>query len=35
MRAFQSMKSIGDGIARHDCHNDLVGTVRDFFLTPI
>ena len=28
--AFQSVKSVGDGIARRDSHNELVGTVGDF-----
>ena len=30
--AFQSMKSVDDGIARRDSHNDLVGTVGHFSL---
>ena len=32
MCAFQSMKSVDNGIARDDGHNDLVGTVGDFSL---
>ena len=32
MSAFQSMKSVDDGIARRDSHNDLTGTVGDFSL---
>ena len=31
--AFQTMKSVDDGIARHSIQNDLVGTVRDFSLS--
>ena len=30
--AFQAMKSVGEGIARHSSQNDLVGTVSDFSL---
>ena len=32
MCAFQSMKSVEDGIARCNSHNDLAGTNGDFFL---
>ena len=32
MRAFQSMKSVDDGTARRDSHNDLVDTFGDFSL---
>ena len=33
--AFQTMKSVDDGIARRSSHNDLLGTVSYFFPTPI
>ena len=33
MCAFYSMESVDDGIARRDSHEDLLGTVGDFFLT--
>ena len=32
MCAFQSIRSVGDGTARHNSHNDLEGTVGDFSL---
>ena len=33
MCVFQSMKSVDNGIATRDSHNDLVGTVDDFSLS--
>ena len=35
MCAFQPMKSVYDGIARHNDHNDLVGTDGDFSLSDL